>query len=99
MSWIDWVLVYGIAIWGFFALRAYRRERKEHPREFEFHMIWIDRLGLVWVAVVWGAFFLLANGHDQPSAALNIEVIKAVGLICGLPWLILRGLYFVGRGA
>jgi hypothetical protein len=58
-------------------------------------MLFIDRLALVWGGLVWGLMALLANGHGQPAAALNIEVLKAVLLLAGGPWLVLRGLRFV----
>ena len=61
-------------------------------------MIWCDRLALVWGALVWGVMALLANGHGHPGDALNIEVIKAVAVLAGIPWLVLRGVAFVFTG-
>jgi hypothetical protein len=64
-----------------------------------FAMIWIDRLGLVWAAVLWGIMALLANGHGHAADALHPEVIKAVALLAGGPWLLLRGARFMLFGS
>lgn len=60
-------------------------------------MIWCDRLALVWGGLVFLLFLGVANGHGHPEAALDPEALKAVLLLAGVPWLILRGLVFVVR--
>lgn len=61
-------------------------------------MIWADRVALVWGGLLWGVMALLASGHGSSGDALNIEVIKAVLLLAGVPWLLLRGIDFVFHG-
>lgn len=61
-------------------------------------MLWIDRLAIVWAGLLWGVMALLANGHGHAEEALNPEVIKAVALLAGGPWLLLRGLRWVVVG-
>lgn len=61
-------------------------------------MIWADRVAVVWAALLWGGMALLAGGHGHAEDALNIEVIKAVLLLAGVPWLLLRGVDFICGG-
>ena len=59
---------------------------------------WADKIALVWAAILWGGMALLANGHGQPADALDINVIKAVLLLAGVPWLFLRVIDFLCGG-
>lgn len=60
---------------------------------------WIDRVALVWGALIWGLMAMLASAHGHPEDGLHPEVIKAVLLLAGVPWLILRGLRFAIIGS
>lgn len=57
-------------------------------------MIWIDRLAILFGAIVWVIFFLLANGSGHPLSAFDTEVLKAVFLFTFLPWVLFRGLHW-----
>ena len=60
-------------------------------------MILIDRIALVWGGFLWLVMYLLANAHGHPEDAFNIEVIKAVLLLAGAPWLLLRVVWRAAR--
>lgn len=61
-------------------------------------MIWIDRLALVWAAILWLIFALLANGSGRPETATDPEMFKAVLLLAGIPWLVARALLWAFTG-
>lgn len=60
-------------------------------------MNWIDRLALAWAAILWLLFYGLASGHGEPTAAVNIETLKAVAFLAGAPWLFLRGIRWIAQ--
>jgi hypothetical protein len=61
-------------------------------------VIWADRVAVAWAVLLWLVMGLLANGHGHPADAFNVEVFKAVLLLTGIPWLLLRAVDFVCHG-
>lgn len=61
-------------------------------------MIWIDRLAFVCASMMWVILALLLNGEHRPMDAFGTPVLLAVGVLIGVPWLFLRGMYFVVTG-
>jgi hypothetical protein len=57
-------------------------------------MIWADRIAVVWALCVAGFFLLVGNG-----ANVGPDVwLKALAILVGVPWLLLRGIHFIATG-